>query len=717
MAQTSGSARLISLGCFALFVTVAEPSRTSVVPGQPTGLALDAAGNLYVADTGNHRICKIDPTGTITTIAGTGEQGFSGDGGPAVAAQLASPKGVALDATDNLYIADTGNLRIRKVDSTGTITTIAGTGERGFSGDGGPAIMAQFACPKGMAVDSGGNLYIADPCNGPIRKIDSTGTVTTTSGTEEWGFRGDGDGGPVAVDRLYYPQDIALDAAGNLYVADAAGSGRLHKIDSTGRISTIAETEERAFGDEAGTGARWWLSLPVGLALDAAGNLYVVDAPRHWILKIDSDGRVSRIAGMGEGGLNGDGGPAIEARLYFPQGLALDAAGNLYVVDAGNDRIRKIDSSGTITTIAGRGESGFIGDGGPAVKARLSGPESVALDAAGNLYVADRGNGRIRKIDSSGTITTVAGTGETQALPVTVTFSPGRSATRGSSGDGGPAVKTRLTPRDLASDAAGNLYVADADDHRIVKIEPTGTVTAIAGTGESGFSGDGGPAIMAQLAVPEGVALDASGNLYVADSFNSRIRKIDSRGTIRTIAGTGESAFGGDGGPAVEAWLSPVGVALDAAGSLYFADALNNRVRKIDSTGRIRTIAGTGEDGFSGDGGPATKARFDSPEDVALDAAGNLYVADGDNGRIRKIDSTGTVSTIAGTGDSGFGGDGGPAIMAQFTCPTGVAVDAVGNLYVADACNDRIRKIDSSGRIHTIAGTGDSGFSFVHFSD
>ena len=343
-----------------------------------------------------------------------------------------------------------------------------------------------------------------------------------------------------------------------------------------------------------------------------------------------------------------------------------------------------------IDTLAG----GFAGDGGPAVAARLNLPYDVAVDSSGNLYITDRNNHRIRKVDSTGTITTIAGTGKD-----------------GFSGDGGPATQAQLNfPTGVAVDGEGNLYIADAPNDRIRKVDSIGTITTIAGTGEQGFSGDGGPATQAQLDHPRAVAVDGEGNLYIADRNNNRIRRVDSTGTITTIAGTGERRFGGDGGPAIRAQLdAPSGVAVDGAGNLYIADASNHRIRKVDSIGTITTIAGTGEQGFGGNGGSASQAHLFFPTGVAVDGEGNLYIADVGNHRIRKVDSTGTITTIAGTGERGFSGDDGPAIQAQLDDPTGVAVDGAGNLYIADASNHRIRLL-------TPTATGSS-LDFAHFAN
>ncbi len=489
--------------------------------------------------------------------------GFSGDGGHAAQARLGYVYGVAVDGEGNLYIADSTNHRIRKVDSTGTITTIAGTGGHGFGGDGGLAAAAQFDRPYGVVVDEAGNLYIADSTNHRIRKVDSTGTITTIAGTGESGF--DGDGGPAAAAQLSAPTGVAVDGAGNLYIADTENQ-RIRKVDSTGPITTIAGTGERGDG---GPAAEAQLSDPIGVAVDGAGNLYIAERDNQRIRKVDSTGTITTIAGTGELSFGGDSGPATEAQLSAPTGVAVDGAGNVYIADTENQRIRKVDSTGTITTIAGTGELSFGGDGGPASEAQLAYPTGVAVDEAGNVYIADLNNHRIRKVDSTGTITTIAGTGG-----------------YGFSEDGGPASEAQLpNPRGVAVDGAGNVYVAESGSSRIFKVDSTGTITTIAGTGEGGFGGGGGPATEEPLANPRGVAVDGAGNVYVADRGSSRIFKVDSTGTITTIAGTGEGGFGGDGGPAVEAQLSaPTGVAVDGAGNVYIADRNNQRIRMLTPT-------------------------------------------------------------------------------------------------------------------------------------
>ena len=361
---------------------------------------------------------------------------------------------------------------------------------------------------------------------------------------------------------------------------------------------------------------------------------------------------ISTVAGTGTRA--GDGGPATGAQLHAPSGVFVDAAGNLFIADGSNNRIRKVDPAGTISTVAGTGTAGFSGDGGPATGAQLNAPFGVFVDAAGNLFIADAGNSRIRKVDPAGTISTVAGTG-----------------TAGFSGDGGPATGAQLNHSvGVFVDAAGNLFIADGSNNRIRQVDPAGTISTVAGTGVTGFSGDGGPATGAQFHSPSGVFVDAAGNLFIADGGNHRIRKVAPAGTISTVAGTGVGGVSGDGGTATGAQLSPFGVFVDAAGNLFIADRSNNRIRKVDPAGTISTVAGTGTAGFSGDGGPATGAQLNAPFGVFVDAAGNLFIADAGNSRIRKVDPAGTISTVAGAGTFGFSGDGGPATGAQLDAPS-----------------------------------------------
>jgi sugar lactone lactonase YvrE len=337
--------------------------------------------------------------------------------------------------------------------------------------------------------------------------------------------------------------------------------------------------------------------------------------------------------------------------------------------------------AGLITTVVGNGNAGSAGDGGPASEAKLNYPVDLAFDGDGNLYILDLGNpsnpGRVRKVDTSGRITTVVGGG-----------APGKA--------GEAVLGITFGATGLAVDPQGNVYIAGGDgnftDHRVIRVDPSGEVTTVVGTGERGHSGNGGPATLATLGVPWDVAVDASGDLFISDG--NWIQRVDASGIISTIAGTGEKGFSGDGEPASEARINDArGISVDDDGNVYFVDRGNARVRRIDTSGVITTIAGNGRYGYSGDGGPATDARLNRPEHLWVDAHGNVYVADTFNSRIRKIDTAGIITTVAGNGSQSFSGDGGPAKTAGLSKISGVAIGPDGALYIADSGHNRIRRV------------------------
>ena len=338
------------------------------------------------------------------------------------------------------------------------------------------------------------------------------------------------------------------------------------------------------------------------------------------------------------------------------------------------------DPVGTINTFVGTGTSGNAGDGGPATLAQLGTPSGVAADAFGNIYIVDLDNHALRKVDHlTGIITRVVG-----------------SATghKGFSGDGGPATAALLdAPNDVTVDANGNLYISDQRNHRVRKVDVNGIITTVAGSGSGSHSGDGGPALSAGLPLPHGLDVDAAGNLYITTPYDARVRKVDVNGVITTFAGTGSSNYSGDGGPATAAGLGPVDVDADANGNIYIADITNNRIRKVDGNGIITTIAGTGQEGSSGDGGPAINAQLNRPEGVTVDSNGTVYIGDRKNYRVRKVDTNGIITAVAGTGNPGYTGDGGPAVQAEMRDVMHLVVDPNGNLYITDYKNHRIRSV------------------------
>jgi sugar lactone lactonase YvrE len=594
---------------------------------RPTSVVADGAGGFYVASEKQNRVYRVSVDGKLSLVAGNGTEGFTGDGGPAAAARLDFPRGLAVDTIGNLFIADTVNNRIRKVTPAGVISTVAGNGTHGFGGDGGPATSAQLDYPRGVAVDAAGNLFIADTGGNRIRKVTPAGVISTVAGDGTFGFRG--DGGAATSAQLRNPFSVEADAAGNLFIADY-NNNRIRKVTPVGMISTVGGGGTFGSGD-GGPATSAQLSSPASVAVDAAGNLLIADSENHCIRKVTPAGVISTMAGIyGTWGYGGDGDPANSAQLNSPQGIAVDATGNVFIADSENNRVRKVTPAGVISTVAGNGTFGFSGDGGPATSALLSSPASVVADTAGNLLVADNRNNRIRKVTPAGVISTVAGNG-----------------IYGFSGDGGPATSAQFSePVSVVVDTAGNLFVADPGNNRIRKVTKAGVMSTVAGNGIEGFSGDGGTATSAQLYSPRGSAVDAAGNLFIADYGNNRIRKVTPAGVISTVAGTDTQGFSGDGGPATSAELYyPMGIAVDAAGDLFIADYGNNRIRKVTTAGVISTVAGSDTRGFSGDGGPATSAQLADPWSVATDTAGNLFIADTSNHRIRKVAGGPSVST------------------------------------------------------------------------
>jgi len=951
-------------------------------------------------------VCALlDDSGVISTLAGNGTAGYSGDGGAATSAELWAEDGVGVDSAGNVYIADTYNARIRKVTAGGSISTLAGNGTWGYTGDNGPATSAELNYPIAVAIDQSGNVYIADSGNNVVRKISTAGGISTVAGNGTAGYSG--DGGAATSAKLNSPESVAVDSSGNLYIADT-NNQRIRKVTAAGGISTIAGTGTAGYAGDGGNATSAELNGPRGIALDAANIIYIADTANYRVRKVTTAGVISTAAGTGVNGFSGDGGQATSAQLASVNAIAVDTSSNIYINDGSNYRVRKVTTAGIISTVAGNGVAGYLGDGGPAIYAETTTAYGIAVDSSGTLYVADTGNSVIRKVSyasaapaapvftpaggdyaapasvtitdattgatlyysittsssstgwsqytgpitvsgsetlqavatasngqqtassasyifptatpvispaggsyttvqsvsitdatagasiyytldgttpsvatsplytgpltltgavtvtavgiapgssvsaaasasytlptpaitlssaslafgsqaagsnstktvtvqNSGagylTISTIAITGSSLAefsqsnncsaslllsasCTITVTFAPQSATsyagvlvltdnvtgspqriqltgagtgvrivttvaglTRSVYGNGGAATSAELGyPAGAAIDAAGNVYLADGSNNQIRKLNAsTGLITAFAGTGQAAYSGDGQLAINAQLSDPQAVVIDASGNLYIADSGNYVIRKVTAAtGVISTIAGNGSYGDSGDGGLATAASLGFVAaVAVDSAGNVYLADEDNSVIRKITaSTGIISTIAvsslsltypsglavdstgnlyisntsnsqvdkvaagtgavtvyaGNGNYGYSGDGGAATSAELEEPAGLWLDASQNLYIADEGANVIRKVTAlTGVISTVAGNGTGGFAGDGGAAISAELSYPVGVVGNTAGALYIVDESNNRLRAVNTSGAISTIAGNG-----------
>jgi uncharacterized repeat protein (TIGR01451 family) len=632
--------------------------------GHPYASALDSAGNVYVADTSNFAVRKITPTGIVTTLAG-----LAGTGGVANGtgsdARFGSLNGIAVDKAGNVYVTDGPNCTVRKITRTGVVTTLAGTPGAVGSTDG-TGSAARFRTPFGITVDTAGNLYVTDRDNQTIRKITPAGVVTTIAGSA--GVIGSADGSS-SVARFYYPAGIAVDSAGNLYVADTFNY-TIRKVTPGGSVSTFAGTAGVS-GSANGTGSSAQFIYPYGVAV-GGGNVYVADTWNCTIRKITSAGAVTTVAGTPRvpGAANGTG---SAAQFNYPYGLSANSTGTIYVADSNNKEIRKITSAGAVSTLAGSATTDVGGAGssnGTGRAARFNYPNGVAVSGT-TVYVADSTNNMIRKITSTGAVTSFAGTAGVFG-----------------SADGTGSAARFYYPYGVAADKAGNVYVADTSNNTIRKITSAGVVTTLAGTpGVSGSANGTGNA--ARFNNPYAVAVDGSGNVYVADTLNFTVRKITPGGVVTTLAGLAGSSGSVDGTGSGARFSYLYGIGVDNAGNLSVTDAGNDTVRNITPAGVVTTLAGTRGVAGSADG-TGSSARFDGPFGIAVDSTNNLYVGDHNNQVIRKITPAGVVTTLAGAAGS-YGIADGMGSAARFLTPAGIAVASSGTIYVADSYNHEIR--------------------------
>jgi sugar lactone lactonase YvrE len=617
---------------------------------------------------------------TFITIAGN--TGYGSADGTNSAARFAFPCSAAVDSAGNVYVADTVNSTIRKMTLVGanwTVTTLAGlagcTGTNDGTGSG-----ARFNYPNGVAVDSAGNLYVADSGNNTIRKVTPVGTnwvVTTLAGLAGSAGTNDGTGNAAQFNE---PGAVAVDSAGNVYVADTANN-TIREVTPVGTnwvVTTLAGLPGIA-GSANGTGNVARFYFPFGLTVATNGNVYVADSANNTIRKVTPSGQVTTLAGL-PGNTGSADGTGSAARFYYPYGVTVATNGNIYVADSGNNTIRKVTPAGVVTTLAGAaGNAGSANGTGSA--ALFYWAAGVAVDTNGNVYVADSGNNTIRKVTPSGQVTTLAGL-----------------AGKAGSADGTGSAARFNWPSFMAVDSAGNLYVADEHNDTIRKVTPVGTnwvVTTLAGLpGSAGSANGTGSA--ARFNWPSGVAVDSVGNLYVADFLNDTIRKVTPVGTnwvVTTLAGLAGNAGSANGTGSAARFYYPNAVAVDTNGNVYVADSGNNTIRKVTPAGVVTTLAGLAGSPGSADG-TNSAARFSWPTCLAVDMAGNVYVSDELNDTMRKVTPVGTnwvVTTLAGL--AGYIAEiDGTGSAARFNDQAGVAVDSAANLYVADWGNFTIRK-------------------------
>ena len=640
----------------------------------PQGVALDAQGNVYVADMVNNQIRKITPAGVVSTLAGSGAAGSAnGTGGTA---SFSSPIGVTADASGNVYVADYRNNLIRKITPAGVVSTFAGN-VNAVGGDG-VGINAAFYGPQGLAIDGQGNIYVADAGINAIRKITPAAVVTTIA----TGFN--------------YPTGVAVDPSGTIYVADNANN-QIKKITPAGVVSVFAGSGTA--GSANGTGTAASFKNPNGVSTDAQGNVYVADAGNFLIRMITPAGVVTTLAGSGvKGYVNGIGTSAV---FSTPNSIATDGSGNLYIADFDAQAIRKIALTGYTISAAlpsGLSFNGTTGNisGTPKALTGVSNYTITGYNAAGSstttLSIAVNGATCISYPSAvsypyNTTITPLKPGNNCGLVPAT-TYGQVSTLAGGNgvgSANGAGTIATFYNPPGIATDAQGNVYVADMINNQIRKITPAGVVSTLAGSGAAGSTDGMGSG--ASFSSPMGVTVDAAGNVYAADSRNNLIRKITPAGVVSTFAGN-INAVGGDGTGLNAAFYSPQGLAIDKQGNIYVADAGHNLIRKITPGAVVTTIA----------------SGFNYPTGVTVDAAGNIYVAESGNNDIKKITSAGVVSIFAGSGTAGAVNGTGTA--ASFNKPNGVSTDAQGNVYVADAGNNLIRMITPTGVVSTLAGAG-----------
>jgi len=704
--------------------TLVSTAGSSAQIGEPRGLAVDAAGNVFFADYGNGTVCRLTSDGTIATLAGFRSSAISQPAyadGTGRGARFANPSGVALDRNGNLYVADTNNNAIRKITPNGVVTTLAGAANQIGAGADGVGGTARFVAANGLAVDGNGNVLVADLHT--LRRVAADGTVTTIAGT--WGVFG-GEGPTTAPAQFVGARCVAVDSQGSVLFS----SGRtLQRLAPDGAITTLAGNTIVP-GTYDGTGAAAGFSLVEGMALDRSGNVFVTDSRSHTIRQITPAGVVTTLAGVADSSGSADG-VGSAARFYGPKGIAVDAQGTLFVADSYNGTIRKITVTGVVTTLAGR--AGVVGSAdGPGSAARFWHPTGVALDAAGNLFVGDPQNNAVRKISPDGTVTTFSG-------------SPGFSGIA----DGAGSAARFNSPDTVTVDRSGNVLVADTG--RIRRITLGGVVTTVAG-GPSGPGDADGVGKLARFNRPLGVAVDGNGNAFVADTSNHIVRKITPGGAVITLAGKPGITGYSDGGGSVASFYVPIGVAADGSGNVFVADSANSAIRKISAEGVVTTLAGGARSSESGPRGYAdgigSAARFDDPVALAVDESGLILVADQGNGVIRtvtqsgvvttlrdaagnvlrfsaslqglaldrkgnlfvvgyntvlKVSASGVVSTLAGK-EGAFGFADGPGSTARFYSPSGLAVDGSGNVFVADQENMAIRMVTPDGVVTTVGG-------------
>jgi sugar lactone lactonase YvrE len=625
----------------------------------PRGLALDGHGSLFTTSfTGMIEwIRQIRPDGTIVTVAGSPVRtSVEENGGPAIGSDVFSVWDVAIGPDGRLYFTLGSRCVVRELDATGRVHTVAGRWLDGVSrGDGGPATEAAFEIPQGLLWGPDGTLYVSELRS--IRRIEPDGTIHTFAGDGSIVVTGLCEGCLATSTSVYGAMGMVFDSLGRMVIAMGF---RIRRIELDGTLWTLAGNGLPGYSGDGGPARSARIGHVQSIAVDAQGGILLGDRSKGVIRRIGPDDVISTIAGTGTKGYSGDGGPASLAQLGEIGDIEVDAVGNIYLADEMAHRIRRIDTNGIITTFAGNGSWSYAGDGGPISQAAFSPPPGVATTPAGEVFLLDSENARLRRVDAQGIVTTFA---RLPAKTWSLALHP----------DGGLCYLT------------GNI--------RIERVDQAGVVHFVGGTNTPGYGGDGGPVTAASFSSAAALVISDDGSMFIADTYNHRIRRVAPDGIVSTVAGNGiPSGSGpGDGGPAVLAGLYyPTAVWATSAGVLYIAETPGQRVRMVEANGIITTIAGGHGRGFSGDGGPATQAQLSDPDGLFVDSAGRLLIADAGNNRIRCVLPDGTIWTVAGNGDTGYTGGGVPALEATLDYPGLLCAGPDNSVFVLGSWSGRL---------------------------
>jgi uncharacterized protein (TIGR03437 family) len=610
----------------------------------------------------------------IDTVAGNGRLPFIGNAGPATSALLVIPEAITLDGQGGFYFSDSYYHRVFRVDAAGVITVAAGNGDRGFGGDGGSPIDATLSSPTGVAVNRQGALVIADGVNARVRLV-TGGMIQTIAGG---GTQPPADGLAATAARFGFISGITIDPSGNVVFSDDTNS-RVWRIAADGTLQLVAGGPSRGYGGDGGPARNAMLSSPRGMAYDRTGNLFIADRFNHAIRRVTPAGEISTVAGDGRFGDRGENTPAILAQLGFPSDVAFDTNGNLLIAEFSSGRIRSISPAGIISTLRARQQI-----------PNLRGPSALVVTPDNIVLVVAQVSRFVLRVTGN--------------LPqVAAGFFPGQAP-----GDGGLAIAAHiLDAQGVARDRAGDLYVADFVDHRIRRVSAMDQrIRTWAGNGVADLTGDGGPALQASTGRPKAVIFNTAGDLFFSFATGSGVRRIRPDGVIGPFAGGSQLGFMGDNGPATQALFNGAdGIWFDGQTNLYIPDQFNHRMRRVNQSGTVTTFAGTGTEGSSGDGGPALNARLSIPSHAVADRAGNIYVLDAGNMVIRRITRDGVINPWFGLMNPAIQGDPGPSGFS------GIAIDGQDNIYVSVFSRSQVYKITPNGQAMPIAGNRFTGFS------